>query len=293
MPTIITVNFNGSEETCELLRSLERQTDRLFDVIVVDNDSEAADREAIAAYAATSTLRLDVIYSEWNRGFSGGCNLGIRKALAQNTDWVLLLNNDTTVDPGFLESIHRQLPGRPSIVGIPLNEGDRTAYAGRIRWLASTLPHVDTHPSVDSTMTYAIGGGMLVHRDVFERIGLLDERFFLYFEDAEFSMRARRAGIPFLWLSHPSAKHRESASTAKLGSPLLLRYHMRNALLFNALQGPWWVRISLLHWSILSMVKQGMKMVFMPDRRSPSRAIALGIVDFYANRFGKIADRRY
>lgn len=292
MLTIITVNFNGAADTLALLRSLELQTDRMFDVILVDNDSEPNDRQTLASYATTSPLNLELVYSDRNRGFSGGCNLGIRKAIAQRADWVLLLNNDTTVSPAFIATIHAQLPITPAVIGIPLDEGAHTAYAGHVRWLASTLSHFHTYPVLE-TQAYAIGGGVLIHHSVFERVGLLDERFFLYFEDAEFSLRARRAGIQRAWWSEPAARHRVSASTARLGSPLLLRYHSRNALLFNSVHGPWWVRAVLPVWSIISMVKQGIKIVSMPTRRPQSRAIALGIIDFYANRFGKIDDRRY
>jgi hypothetical protein len=300
LATII-VNFNGSADTVGLLQSLERQTERSFTVLVFDNDSLTDQRELLGTYAAASPLALDIVYSPENRGFAGGCNLGIRKALAQGAEWILLLNPDTTVSDGFIATLADVMPAEPGIVGLPLDEGGRVAFAGRVRWLASTLPHLYRKPDPeprDSESLYVIGAAMLVHRAVFERAGLLDERFFLYFEDAEFTLRARRNGFPCVFVDRPPVRHAVSASTRNLGSPLLLRYHMRNALLFNRLHGPLWVRISLHFWAFFVIVKQSVKSILMPRRRAPARAIAAGIVDYYASRFGNITsscapDRRH
>ena len=285
--TLITVNYNGTDDTIVLLESLRSQTDTAFDVVVVDNDSSPAQREQLGAYVSSSQLPLDVIYSPVNTGFSGGNNIGIRKALAQGAQWVLLINNDTTVAPEFIETLRTQIPATPCVVGLPLNEGEHIAYAGMVRWLRPTLPHY-YEPVGATTDTYAIGAGLLVHRDVFEKIGLLDERYFLYFEDADFSMQARRGGAPVRFLTEPIITHHISQSTKGLGAPLLLRYHARNTLLFNWKYGPWWVRGSLPFISFFGIVFQLAKILLMPSRRPASRAIAAGIIDFYAKTFGKI-----
>lgn len=292
MLTLITVNFNNARATLELLRSLERQTNHHFDVIVVDNDSAPEDRALLGQYAPTSPLKLDVIYSERNRGFSGGNNIGIRKAVAQGSEWIVLINNDTTVTENFISALRPKLGHEPMVVGLPLREGERTAYAGIIVWNAATLPHRSIPVTGDSSSLYAIGAGMAVHRDVFDLVGLLDERFFLYFEDAEFSLRARAAGIPIRFVQAPVITHAVSESTRHLGSPLLLRYHARNSLLMQQLRGPWWAKIALPFWSFFAMLRQIAKILLMPSRRAPSRAIAAGIVDFYAQRFGKIETNR-
>lgn len=292
MLVLITVNYNCAERTLRLLRSLERQTNTQFSVIVVDNDSRQSDRAALGAYAAASPLTLDLMHAGTNLGFSGGNNLAIRKALAQGAAWTLLINPDTEVGPEFTARIHQAIDDEPAVWGLPLQEGDRrTAFAGRVRWLRATLPHVYAWPLVRHVLEeplYAIGAGLLVHRDVWERLGLLDERYFLYFEDADFGLRARAAGIPVRFLREPVIRHAVSASTSALGSPLLLRYHVRNALLLNTLHAPFWARISLHFWALSIMLKQAAKLVSMPARRPQSRAILAGIADFYARRFGRI-----
>ncbi len=275
-----------------LLRSLERQIDRIFDVIIVDNDSAPEDRVLLGQYASTSSLKLDIIYSDQNRGFSGGNNIGIRKALAQGSEWVVFINNDTTVSDDFIALLRGHLGHDPALIGLPLREGERIAYAGKIVWNAATLPHRYIPVVGDSSSLYPIGAGVAVHRDVFEQIGLLDERFFLYFEDAEFSLRARAAEIPIRFLQAPIITHAVSESTRHLGSPLLLRYHARNSLLMQKLRGPWWVKIALPFWSFFAMLRQIVKILLMPSRRAPSRAIVAGIIDFYAKHFGKIDPAR-
>lgn len=287
--TLITVNFNGSEDTIRLLRSLERQTNTAFDVIVVDNDSRAEERHAIGEYATSSPLSLDVVYAQQNSGFAGGNAVGIRKALAQGADWVMLINNDTTVEPDFIAEIMRQLPDTPALVGIPLDEGDRVVGAGRVQWLASTLPHVRTVDAA-ATDTYAIGAGLVIHRDVIERIGMLDNAYFLYFEDADYSVRARRAGVPVLFLTTPAIRHAVSGSTKSLGSPLLLRYHMRNAIRFNRLHAPVWARLLVPMWLLWVVTKQCIKLIG-GRARAQSLALLAGVRDGLLNRTGPIDTR--
>jgi GT2 family glycosyltransferase/glycosyltransferase involved in cell wall biosynthesis len=290
--TLITVNYNNARATIELLRSLERQQSKAFDVIVVDNDSRSDDRALLGSYATSSPLRLDIIYSDRNRGFSGGNNLAVRKALAQGAEWLVIINNDTVVPETFITSLASQLPAEPAIVAFPLQEGERTAYAGVLEWLYPTLPHrYHSVPKRAKSDLYAIGAGMAVHRDVFETIGLMDERYFLYFEDADYSARAARAGIPILFCDFPVITHGVSQSTSSLGSPLLLRYHMRNAILFNALHAPRWARAALPLWIGAVAGKQVVKILFGRSRPQ-SVAILSGIVDALEGRWGLIPTTR-
>lgn len=286
MITVITVNYNCARRTCDLVRSLRLERGGAGRIIVVDNASSPEDQE-ILKECATADSSVEVLWSQENLGFSGGNNLAIKKSMEQGDGWVLLLNPDTIADADALVHVQENLPPHPALVGFPLREGDTVAYAGAIRWLVPTLPHVYA-PRADSSRQYVIGAAMAVHTSVFRRIGLLDERFFLYFEDAEYSCRARQSGIPVEFRENPVFSHGVSQSTRAIGDALLLRYHVRNALLFNTLRGPWWVRILLPLWAFSGMLKQLAKLLLMPSRRASSRAIAAGILDFYGRSFGKI-----
>lgn len=285
--SIITINYNSSENTIKLLESLKKQTNKDFEVIVVDNNSN--DVEKLMNYKTTET-NLIYIKNERNLGYSGGNNIGIKKALQNGTDWVLLLNNDTWVESSFVEHLKTNLEGKEGIVGLALDEGDRIAYAGQIKWLRPTLPHITTlnvviTKSVDKL--YAIGGAILIHKSVFDRIGFLDKNYFLYFEDTDFCQRARGAGMPISFFPEIKIYHSVSASTKKLGSPILLRYHYRNALYFNLKNGSWYIKLLVWPWSWFVVAKQIIKIIIGKNREE-SISILKAAGDFYKNRTGKI-----
>lgn len=297
--SIITINYNGSESTIKLLKSLGSQTDKDFEIIVIDNASEEADFNILKNYCATlGVAQLKLIRNDQNLGFSGGNNAGIKEAFKiwanpvkspdgdNGASWVLLLNNDTWVEEGFMVSLGAKLSQLSGIVGIPLIEGDKIAYCGQIKWLKPTLLHnYNVRHSVSNI--YAIGGAVAIHRDVFEKIGLLDEKYFLYFEDVDFSVRARKSGIPVSIVRGFMIYHKASSTTKKLGAPLLLRYHYRNALYFNLKNGPWYIRLLVWPWSWSIILKQILKIMIYHNREQ-SVAILKGVFDFYLNKMGKI-----
>ena len=292
--TIITINYNSSENTIKLLNSLDKQTDKDFKIIVVDNASKEADFNNLKQAINKGTLYNKVpllIGNKDNLGFSGGNNVGIKEALENRASWVLLLNNDTWVERDFMASLKAKLGQLRGIVGIPLVEGDKTAYCGRVQWLKPTLAHVYNPLYAEylkrNTNYYAIGGAIAIHKDVIGKIGFLDEKYFLYFEDADFCLRAKGEGVPAHFLDEPKIYHQVSATTKQLGSPLLLRYHYRNALYFNFKNGPWYIKILIWPWSWWIITKQLLKIMLM-YKQNESLAILMGVLDFYRNKMGKI-----
>ncbi len=282
--SIITINYNNSEDTINLLESLRNQTDKDFEVVVVDNDSKDVDQ--LMDY---KTTEVNIIYikNDRNLGFSGGNNVGIRKALQNGANWVLLLNNDTMPESHLIEHLRADLEGKEGIIGLPLNEGNGTAFGGKIQWLKPTLRHNYNQAEMDDMRAYAIGGAMLIHESVFNRIGLLNEKYFLYFEDADFCQRARKARIPISFLPEIKISHAVSSSTKKLGSPMLLRYHYRNAMYFNLKNGPWYIKLLVWPWSWLIILKQIIKII-INNNREQSLEILKGVGDWYSGKMGKI-----
>lgn len=295
MLTVLTINYNGAEKTIKLLESLKNQTNQDFKVIVLDNASDSADYKKLQTHCTMAPF-VQLIKNNENFGFSGGCNIGIKKAIETGADWILLLNNDTWVESDFMVSLMAKLSqldpladSKQGIVGIPLVENDHVAYCGKIEWLKPTLEHIYSVPTVRHRKTdnYAIGGGVAVHKEVFEKIGLLNEKYFLYFEDVDFSLRAQKAGFKLIILEEPKAYHQVSASTKKLGPSLLLRYHYRNALYFNLKNGSWYIKLAVWPWSWIIAVKQLIKIVIKQNLEQ-SRAILKGVADFYKHKMGKI-----
>jgi len=167
------------------------------------------------------------------------------------------------------------------------DKGSRTVYGGKISWLKPELHH-NSEPETVAPKLYVIGSCMLVKKEVFEKIGFFDERYFLYFEDADFNVRAQKAGFRIKIIQEKLVSHNVSSSTKSLGSPMLLRYHYRNAHLFNAKNGPLWAKALLPFWSIYVILKQLLKLVIMPQKWKFSTAILAGVFDFYLGKFGKI-----
>ena len=286
--SVVTINHNSSENTIKLLESLKNQTDNGFGVIVVDNNSEHEELQKLKNYRTEAT-NIVFIENDQNLGFSEGNNVGIKKALANGADWVVLLNPDTWVENDFISRLKPNLEGKEGIIGLAIDEGSRTAYGGKVEWLKPTLSHITTSHVVNEKTVdkYAIGGAMAIHKNVFDKIGFLDEKYFLYFEAADFSVRARKAGVPVEFLPEVKVRHSVSASTKKLGSPMLLRYHYRNALYFNIKNGPWYIKLLVWPWSWFVALKQVLK-IAVEKNREQSKAIFAGVSDFYKNRYGKL-----
>lgn len=234
---IVVLNWNGAADTIALLATLERC--RLPEgwsvhTIVADNASSDGSPEKIgAAFPGVAILRHDS-----NRRFAGGNNPAIEKALAAGADAVMLLNNDTEADPAMLERLLLALDQHPEGgAASPLiyfaPPSDRIWYAG-----ATLVPALGLaahrglrkkdegqYRSVEST-GYLTGCCFVARADVWRRVGLLDERYFIYAEDADWSLRARAAGYRLLFVPTARLWHKVSASSGP-ASPWKIEQRLR------------------------------------------------------------------
>lgn len=130
---------------------------------------------------------------------------------------------------------------------------------------------------------------MLISKSVLQLVGMFDERYFLYFEDADLCLRARKTGWKLAVVPEAVVRHQQSSSTKKLGAPVLLRYHFRNAHLFVLKNERCLCKYILLPlWSAWIIIKQLAKIII--DREPEiSRAILAGVGDFYRGRFGRVS----
>ena len=234
--SIITINYGQAAVTCRLLASLQRITYPATEIIVVDNASP--DRDAAVIREWFPGVRL--ICSDRNLGFAGGNNLGIRHAAG---DYILLLNNDTEVDPGFLEPLVDKLKSDPRIGAASpqirfYDRPDTFQYAGSAPLNPVTMRshgigyrEKDTGQyERDALTAFVHGAAMIVPRAVIRQVGLMAECYFLYYEELDWGIRIRRAGYS-LWFVHNSrVYHKESVSTGKK-SPLKTYYLNRGRLL--------------------------------------------------------------
>ncbi|OFY51885.1 MAG: hypothetical protein A2X22_04290 [Bacteroidetes bacterium GWF2_49_14] len=235
--SIITVNFNQTEVTCALLESLRHLTYPNFEVLIIDNGSVKDDPAPITARFPEFKL----IRSPENLGFAGGNNLGIKSALG---DYFLFLNNDTEVDPGFLEPLVAKLESDRNIGMVSPkirfhHTPDTIQYAGYTPLSNITLRQrligyreKDTGQYNQSCETFSIhGAAMMVPRRVVNEVGIMAEMFFLYYEEHDWAMRVKKAGYTIHYVPESLVLHKESISTGK-ESPLKTYYISRNRFLF-------------------------------------------------------------
>ncbi len=235
---IILVNYRGTDDTLACLASLK---DSLhypqYQIIVVDNASP--DDSVKRLQAAQASFNFELIASDINGGFSAGNNLAIRSVLNQidhgalpEKTHVWLLNNDTTVDPEALTSLVTLSEKTKGISGSLLlyPDGRYQQVGTRMNWwTGSTRGYSKNRLREGLPVMSLSGASMLIPAAVFRQIGLLEESYFLYFEDAEFCLRAARAGISSNISLNSKVYHIEGSSTGR--SSLATQYYFhRNRL---------------------------------------------------------------
>ena len=235
--SIITVNYNQTQVTRELLHSLQKITYKNVEVIVVDNGS--ADDSVLSLGEEFPSVK--VIGTKSNLGFAGGNNAGIR---AGNGEYFLLVNNDVEVSRNFLEPLVDSLMGNanaglasPKILYFERN--GLIQYAGAVRINPMTgrgrkLGHLQTDKGqFNFVRTTDLGHGacLLISRKVFDSVGLLPEEYFLYYEEHDFTEQAKARGFEVYYVGTSSVYHKESVSVGRT-SPLKTFYQARNRILY-------------------------------------------------------------
>jgi GT2 family glycosyltransferase len=237
--TVVVLNWNGKEVTEDCLRSLLASDYPDLCVVVVDNGST----DGSADYLSVRFPDLVILRNPVNLGFTGGSNQGIRHALENNADYILLLNNDTVVDRECVshlvdaaESSRRYGALNPKIYYS--DPPDRLWYAGGAFSLWRGVAQHWGRKSVDRgqynalrEVTYVSGCALLVRASVLRTVGLLDETLFIYAEDADLSVRIRKAGYRLAYVPMARLWHKEGFDTRQnSGQAYRYRLYIRNSL---------------------------------------------------------------
>jgi len=236
---VATVLFNSEAVLPDFLESLNKQTYNCFTVYAVDNAS--TDRSELIC--AGSGANVVVTRNDENLGFAAATNQGIRQAIADGCEYVLLLNNDVLFSSEFFQELLKSLVDNKADLVAPLTyyfDSPNVIWAagGRLQRLFGYRPvHLGMSESDqnqfgrDQRIEFAPGSAILARRDVFARVGLLDETFFTYWEDADFAVRALRAGLRMFLAPRAKLWHKVS-SLAGLNSPFQRYYAVRNHALY-------------------------------------------------------------
>ena len=294
--SIITINFNGLKDTCELIDTLPLE-DQSIEVIVVDN----ASKEDEATVIEQRYPQVNVIRSKENLGFAGGNNLGINAAHGK---YLFFINNDTLMrwrkEEGrrmMFQPLIDRLESSPKIGAvcpkIRFSWGDNPIqFAGY-----TPLSHITMrnhaigcgeadHGQYDTAhpTPYAHGAAMMVKREAIEKSGLMPECYFLYYEELDWSMMIRRAGYDIWYDPALTVFHKESQSTGQQ-SPLRTYYITRNRLLFVKRNNSSATRYLSYIYQISLVACRDILRYTLQRRPDLAQATIKGIRDFINSRF--------
>lgn len=292
---IILLNWNGFSDTLECLESLQKINYPNYDVVVVDNHSTSDDVKIIKEKFGDFVK--EIIVSEDNLGFSGGNNLGIQYSLNDGADFILLLNNDTTVEPDFLGKL-LDVFSRNENVGISapqINYFDTPkivwTVGGKVSKIrGSGFAYSDKNESEidknEKEVTFASGCCLLIKKEVFEKIGYLDEKFFLYVEDTDFCFRTSKAGYKIIVSPNSKIYHKIGHSVSEDLKQIPLYYTTRNRLFF--------AKKNFYSFHLISTIYIFTSMFFksfiwlLKGKAINIVAVKLAFNDFFRDKMGKI-----
>lgn len=244
---IIIVNWNRRADTLACLASLRQLTYPNVTIMLVDNGSTDGTADAVRE----AFPQITVIELEDNLGFAAGNNIALSRAIAQGMDYALLLNNDTEVEPRLLDALidAAEQDPRVGIVGPKIYYYDTPTIlwsaGGTIDWLRGTtamrgLNSQDTGEFDQiQEVDFVTGCALLVRCSMLETVGLLDERFGMYFEETEWCVRAARQGRRIIYTPHGHVYHKVQP-TDRDTAPYVVYYMARNRLLFLRLTHASW-----------------------------------------------------
>lgn len=294
----LTLNFNNSDVTLNFLNSLKTlNTEGLeLAVVIIDNSTKEKIRIKESDF---SDLNLKIIDPLKNTGFAGGNNIAIKNALQNGADYLLIINNDVVVEKNLLVELIKTADAdakigmvAPKIYFAKGFEFHKDRYKskdlGKVLWYAGGK--IDwqnmlcSHRGVDEVdkgqyekteeTEFTTGCCMLVKKEVFQKIGFFDEKYFLYFEDADLSQRANKAGFKIVYQPKAILWHENAGSVGGSGSNIQDYFITRNRMLFGFKYASPRTKLALLKESLIILLKG------RPNQKK-------GIRDFYLQRFGR------
>jgi GT2 family glycosyltransferase len=235
--SIVILNWNSYQVTLDCLVSLRNMDYRNFEMVLVDNGSV----DGSPARLLENVPEIRLIRNATNLGFAGGCNAGIRDAIRRGTDYVLLLNNDTIVAPDFLSQLVRVAGSDEKIGAVSpkiffFDHPDRLNYAGgeHRRW--RLFPKVFGLRQLDDgrydkirKVSFLTGCAFLIKAEVVRKIGVLEEVYFHFYEDIEWSLRVLKAGYKTMYVPSSVIWHKEHYVTDKNQENGFIEFHLARA----------------------------------------------------------------
>lgn len=256
---VIILNWNGKEDTIECLNSLQKVKYDNFEITVVDNASTDDSVEIIAAEFPSVKL----IKNNMNLMYAGGNNVAIKEALNGDATHILILNNDTILHEDFLEHLVKAVKSEEKIgiVAPKINYYSNRKliwYAGGfVNFFTGNIYHRglrkqdDGKYDLSNEVDYATGCCMLIKRELFEEIGLLDEAYYIYTEDVDFSFKAQAAGYKVVFEPRSLIWHKVSSATGGAFSFFKIKNKFRSNMRFFNIYAGWYQWFTILPFTMI------------------------------------------
>jgi GT2 family glycosyltransferase len=248
------LNYERSDLTLECVRSIIDKAESPVVVVIVDNHSRSDDYRALMRGveeldAASRQNVLHLVRAERNAGFASGCNIGIR-LLSERADleWIWLLNNDTTLlTEGFVGHVENFFAAQDAPVIASTRVIDKASgrdwfQGGAFYPALAWVKHVDAEKFSRVRHPFLSGCSLILSKAVISLVGYLDERYFMYWEDVEYSVRAQRRGVRVALIDDVRVEHL-GAGTTGLGNPMAYG-QISNVFLLLADHFPTWMQLS-------------------------------------------------
>lgn len=234
---IVLVNYNGEKFQNDCIKTIKEMTYKNYVTIVVDNDSKDNSLNMLREVYPEVTI----IKTGENCGVAKGNNIGIKAALELNCEFVLLLNNDTEVHKEMLTRLVEKASSKTLVTcKMYYYQPQNTIWCagGKINWGKATTTHfgdnqIDNGQCDESKyVEYTPTCCLLIHKEIFENIGLMDENYFMYYDDTDFVVRANEYGYKIWYESKAKLWHKVSSSSGGADSKISVYYGTRNRLYF-------------------------------------------------------------
>lgn len=291
---IVIINWNGKNLTIKCLKSLKRAIGKGNGISVVLVDNNSSDGSVSAIKKHSFPFDFHIIANKKNVGWAGANNIGIKYALKKRAGAVFLLNNDAIVTPKAIGELINTLFSNKAI-GIVSPKIYHYDFSQKKIFNAGNMLNKLTYTGkelgngeidkgqFDNVLEtdYVSGTALVAKREVFKKIGFFDEKTFLYYEDVDFCLRARKAGFKCCFSQNSIIYHIGSA-TNRVGSPLHTYYNSRNRLYFLKKNAPWYVLLYEYFFLIPKLIK------FIIRANKPwKKYFVLGVRDYFIGKFGQ------
>lgn len=285
---VVVLNWNGKKFLNNCLSALQRST-YAISIVLVDNDSS----DNSVQFVEKKFPNVHIIKNKHNFGWTGGNNIGIKYALSKKADAVLVLNNDTRIEKNAIKLLVSKLfsESRIGIVGPKIyfeNKKNKISFAGgtftknRYFGIHRGSNEIDKGQYDGNENTdFITGAAIMIKKEVFEKIGFFDDRYYIYYDEADFCLRARDNYYK-IKIVQDACVHHAFSGTVSSGSAFQHYYTTRNHFLFVETHAPLEVKIR----ELLRTPKTVFE--FIKSRNDPKKKYSLlGIRDYYLRRFGE------